>query len=179
MPILEHMEETHRNGKGMLSFYWLVEGQVAGCSRPGGSNRISSSTVDRQTLVADLRWLKEQGIGALLSLTEDPLPADELEAEALTCLHVPVVDMRSPTPEQLFECLDYIDLERSRGNAVAVHCLMGQGRTGTILAALLVRQGLPAEEAIARLQSICPGALSSEEQRQALKDFDRHRPWLI
>jgi protein-tyrosine phosphatase len=40
------------------------------------------------------------------------------------------------------------------GEGVIVHCMGGTGRTGTLLGAVLVRLGLPSEEAIAYLNSV-------------------------
>ena len=54
---------------------------------------------------------------------------------------------------------------------------MGQGRTGTVLAAYLIRAGSSAQEAIVRLRDICPGALSSPTQERALEAFAQRRDW--
>jgi len=51
----------------MERFYWLVEGRLAGCSRPGTAGA---------ALERDLAILREEGIGAVLSLTETPLEDD-------------------------------------------------------------------------------------------------------
>jgi atypical dual specificity phosphatase len=87
--------------------------------------------------------------------------------------------MTPPLPEQIQQALFFIDQHRLAGTAVAVHCLMGQGRTGTILAAYLIRDGMPADEAIARLREICPGAVESPSQRHALALFAQRRDWVL
>ncbi len=57
----------------MRGFYWLIEDALAGCARPGGSVTRSAGALEDAgalaTLDADLAWLREQGIGAVLSLT--------------------------------------------------------------------------------------------------------------
>src|SRR5262245_40992424 len=122
----------------MIRFYWLVDGALAGCSRPGA----------RGTLDDDLRELSGHGIGALLSLTETPLPWCALERLGLVGLHLPVDDFHAPTTMQMLEALAFLDESRSVGTPTAVHCLAGQGRTGTVLAAYLIRGGLTAGQAI-------------------------------
>jgi atypical dual specificity phosphatase len=146
-------------------FYWLVEGELAGCSRPA--------------LSSDLDWLHEQGITALLSLTETPLDEAMLGAHGLQSLHLPVPDLTPPTPEQFLDALEFIDLQRAQGHAVAVHCLMGQGRTGSILAAYLIRNGISSEEALRELRRICPGAVENPAQEHALAAFASRKDWIL
>ena len=169
----------------MHRFYWLIEGTLAGCSRPGereqgrghGAGRQGFDTAE--DLAGDLAWLRHQGIEAVLSLTETPLALDSLDANGLEVLHLPVPDMTAPLPEQFARALDFIDLQRSLGRAVAVHCLMGQGRTGAVLAAYLIRGGMSPGDAIGQLRTICPGAIGSPEQERALHAFAGRRDWIV
>src|SRR5579862_3351812 len=163
------------------SFYWVIDGALAGSSRPGGVGVSGGrrrwnapapggdqTAQANQRLDDDLAWLRMQGIGALLSLTETPLPAEALTRHELASLHLPVDDMTAPTPEQFDQALAFIDMQRGRGRSVAVHCKMGQGRTGTVLAAYLIRGGATAESALRTLRALCPGAISAPEQERAL-----------
>jgi atypical dual specificity phosphatase len=166
----------------MRGFYWLIEGVLAGCPRPGGGTRLFSARGDEGAdgaLDADLAWLRERGIGALLTLTETPLPADALERHGFAGLHVPVDDLTAPTPEQLEITLAFIDRQRAAGRAVAVHCKVGQGRTGCVLAAYLIRAGSPPDEALRHLRAVCPGAVGVPEQERALHAFAQRRDWII
>lgn len=157
----------------MRGFYWLVEGQLAGCGRPGGQRD------DAELLERDLGWLREQGIGALLSLTETPLPDGALERHGIASLHLPVEDLSPPDLDQLQDALAFIDFHLSEGRPVAVHCLIGQGRTGTVLAARLIRDGASFEDALAELRSLSPGAISSSSQERALAEWERERGWVL
>lgn len=162
----------------MQSFYWVIPGTLAGCGRPGYGRGNFDSPQGRQSLDADLAWLREQGIGAVLTLTERPLPADVLARHGLVGLHIPVDDMTPPTPEQLDDALVFIH-EQSRRHAVVVHCLMGMGRTGTVLAAYLIRYGAAPEDAMTRIRALCPGAICTIGQERALMQFASERAWIV
>jgi atypical dual specificity phosphatase len=155
----------------MERFYWLADGRLAGCSRPGGRNGAS--------LEADLMALRQEGIQSVLSLTESPLSDEMCARQNMVVLHLPIPDMHAPTSAELLQALYFIDSQHIEGRAVAVHCLMGQGRTGTVLAAYIIRDGASAEEAIARLRSICPGAIESPPQVRALHRFAGERAWIV
>src|SRR5712692_5150680 len=131
-------------------FYWLIEHALAGCSQPG------SAASRPEALEDDLQWLRSQGIGAVLSLTEAPLAQQALDRYELAALHLPITDLTAPSPEQFVRALGFIDGQQVQSCAVVVHCRMGQGRTGTILAAHLVRAGMAPQEALRRLRAICP-----------------------
>ncbi len=94
-------------------------------------------------------------------------------------LHLPVDDLTAPTPRQFELALGFLDEQLARGRAVVVHCLVGQGRTGTVLAAYLIRSGAAPQDAIARLRQVCPGAIGNPEQERALHAFARRRDWIV
>ena len=52
-----------------------------------------------------------------------------------------------------------------------MHCGGGLGRTGTLLACYLVRQGLPAAEAIERVRAVRPGSVETRQQAQAVHAY--------
>jgi atypical dual specificity phosphatase len=174
-------EREREKKMALMRFYWLIEGVLAGCSCPGG-RRVQGSadtSPDVKTLASDLAWLREQGISALLTLTEAPLDAGTLATSGLENLHLPIEDLAPPTPQEFMAALDFIDHQRALGKAVAVHCLMGQGRTGSILAAYLIRGGVIPEDALRELRTLCPGAVENPSQERALASFAARRDWII
>jgi atypical dual specificity phosphatase len=154
----------------MHRFYWVIDNVLAGCSRPGAGG----GDIDR-----DLADLRGHGIGALLTLTESPLPSGALERHGIRGLHLPVDDFHAPTTNQLLDALAFLDEARATMTPAAVHCLAGQGRTGTVLASYLIRGGLSATDAIAEIRAICPGAIEVTPQVTALETWAAERPWLI
>lgn len=157
----------------MNGFYWLIPNVLAGTSRPGGRQD------DRDQLDRDLGWLRAQGVGALLSLTETSLDEEALARHGFDWLHLPVVDLTPPSPDQLAEALAFIDSHRAHARPVAVHCLVGQGRTGTVLAAYLIRAGADPAAALRELRAVCPGAVENPRQETALAEFARERAWIL
>jgi protein-tyrosine phosphatase len=156
-------------------FYWLVEGALAGSGRPGGRRPDASPAA----LDSDLRWLADHNLRAIVSLTEEPLPGEALRRFGLTALHLPVRDLTAPAPWQFTQALEFIDHSQANGTGALVHCLMGQGRTGSILAAYLTRAGAGADEAIQRIRAICPGAIEAPEQERAIATFALRRDWIV
>jgi atypical dual specificity phosphatase len=165
----------------MHRFYWVIADRLAGCSLPGGADRRESRAADaaQAALQSDLALLRRKGVGAVLTLTESPLADSVLGASELAYLHLPVPDLHAPTPAQLAQAIRFIDQNNAEGRAVAVHCLMGQGRTGTVLAAYLIRNGLTAAEALAEIRHLCDGAISAPEQEDALRAFATRRDWVV
>jgi atypical dual specificity phosphatase len=165
------------------NFYWLFEGAIAGSARPGGEigrySTVPAGATLGEALDDDLRWLRGQGIGAILSLTETALPAEALQRHELVTLHLPIDDQTAPTQAELIAALDFIDQQQVAGRAVLVHCRIGEGRTGSILAAYLIRQGASAAQALASLRAIRPGAISAPTQQDALATFARQREWIV
>ncbi len=133
------------------NFSWVVDGRVGGMARPWPR---------------DVPWLREQGVTAILSLTEvmPDLPGFEI-------LRLPVVDMTSPTLEQLHTAVGFMREVVAKGGAVVAHCTAGMGRTGTILAAYLVSEGLPVDEALRRIRALRPGSVETPEQEDILATY--------
>ena len=140
-------------------FTWIKRPLFAALSRPSSAE--------------DLAWLRAHGIQVLLSLSEEPPRRDWINDAGLMVFHVPIVDMEAPTQDQLERCLSAIERAHAQKLGVAVHCTAGLGRTGTVLAAWFVTQGLSAQNAIARVRRLRPGSIETEEQERAVEEFAR------
>lgn len=155
----------------MERFYWVVDGTLAGSSRPGGLRDMR--------LPEDLDELRAHGIGAIVSMTETPIDQFAVEERGLRYSHIPVDDFTAPSVPQILDALADIDLAHAEGRAVLVHCAAGQGRSATILCSWLIRQGATADEAVTHLRAVCDRAVENDVQLACLAAFERERPWVV
>lgn len=123
----------------------------------------------------DLRWLRSNGIDIVMTLTEEPLPRHWVNEAGILAVHLPVRDMSAPSIEVLEAAVETITNAKEHGMAVAVHCMAGIGRTGTVLAAYFVNEGLSAEDAIRKVRQLRPGSVETRGQEQAVAMFAERR----
>lgn len=90
----------------------------------------------------------------------------------LRTIHMRVVDREAPPLLWMKLCSRRSKKFIQQGEVVAVHCLAGLGRTGTVLGAWLVKEGLTAEEALRRLREIEPGFVQSRVQEELLHELE-------
>ncbi len=122
-------------------FKWLAPGKLAGGPHP--------DLFDGLANVAP--FLRNQGIGAILTVCDKPIAPDPEEL-GFRYLFVETPNFRPPP--DLPALLQFILEESEQGRGVLVHCFAGIGRTGTVLAAWLLQQDvkLSATEAISRVR---------------------------
>ena len=151
--------------RAILNFSFVTPGVLAGMARPG---RVAP-------LAEDLTFLKAEGIGAIISLSETPLDEAVLCESGLSWLHVPVDDFTAPTIEQIELCMEFIDkMAHAENKAVAVHCGAGCGRTGTVLACHSVKGGNTAEDAIKCIRVVRPCSIETDGQRAIVYCYEEH-----
>lgn len=149
--------------RGPNGFSWIVPGMIGGCPMPGVSSPMSY----------DLDLLANIGITVLITLTEEDIYQAELKAAGLSNVHLPIYDREAPSLSQMHMLLLKMQRLITQGEVLAVHCLAGLGRTGTVLAAWMIKEGgLSAEEAIRRLRLINPGFIQSVVQETFLAEFE-------
>lgn len=126
----------------------------------------------------NLYSLHQQGIQAIVSLTEHPLTVFEsITPELFTELeisyyHSPIPDQYPPTMSQAQEILDFLDQMKAQRRATLIHCHAGIGRTGTLLHVYYLAQGLSLEQATQEVKSRRPQCtLLSDNQWAFLKKF--------
>jgi len=134
------------------SIWWIIPGQLAGMRKPAAN---------------ELEALKAEGIGAIVSVMDDPSNLDLYAAAQIPYRWLPTTGGQAPTQEQIDEFCQFVDAQHQAGIAVAVHCSSGRRRTATFLGAYLIWQGFSYEEAIAAIAQ----ANAAVEMRTAQLDF--------
>ena len=152
--------------EGPRGFYWLRPGSLGGCPRPGLLEELDH----------DLDALARLRVTQLICLEEtQTIEAARLSARSIGSIHSPIPDMGAPTLDQAEALCAEIAGLVARGEVVAVHCRAGLGRTGTLLACVLIRDGMPALEALEAIRNINPGWVQSSRQIEFLEQFENAR----
>lgn len=139
--------------------------------------------VYRRDLGEDLATLSRSEVRRLVLLVEDHELVrwgdagivERAQAHGVTVERWPMPDGMPPSsPEVMDALLDSIDAARDDGD-VAVACMGGVGRTGTVTACALVRAGMAADEAIAEVRRVRhPTAVETDEQWRFVHAFAQH-----
>ncbi|KAL0590949.1 Dual specificity protein phosphatase 23 [Plecturocebus cupreus] len=139
------------------NFSWVLPGRLAGLALP--------------RLPAHYQFLLDLGVRHLVSLTERGPPHSD-SCPGLTLHRLRIPDFCPPAPDQIDRFVQIVDEANARGEAVGVHCALGFGRTGTMLACYLVKErGLAAGDAIAEIRRLRPGSIETYEQEKAVFQF--------
>jgi atypical dual specificity phosphatase len=116
-----------------------------------------------------LELLRNLGIGAILTLTEDDLYGSRYVAAGFLHHHEPINDCEAPSKEGMDRAVSFIDSSLKKGCCAAVHCLEGRGRTGAVLCAwLAIKESLDADEAIKRVYNLREYTVITDVQREFL-----------
>ena len=143
------------------NFSWLVEHKLAALSYPESEDAFT------------FLWM--MGIRVLINISEEPLPGEILRKVGILTEHIPVVDFTAPTLKQVEQALTMIHFYLEKNMPVAVHCIAGLGRTGTILGCYLVGEGNSASEARAAIRSWRPGSIETLDQEAVIHEYEQFR----
>lgn len=142
-------------------FVWVEKARLAGSGYPASRSQVE--------------WLVQVGVNSILTLTPDPLPSDYTEGLDLVVDHVPMADHQPPPIEAMARAVEFLDEQLRDGRTAVVHCLAGEGRTGCVLAAYLIRaRNIGADDALSILRKAKPEFVEPR-QEQAVRDFASSR----
>jgi len=153
----------------MKEVFWVIPGRLAGRCGP-------------QLVPWDSKELRAGGVQAVVSLA-GPVDGQELGLARIEHLplYLPAVLLISEEDFDLFlsyvpPFLDFADRALGMDKPVMVHCTYGCDRTGAMLAAYLVaRHGLSPHEAIAKVRSVRPQAMSAAGYDEVVHRFAASR----
>jgi atypical dual specificity phosphatase len=151
--------------KKPTNFSWVIDNKLAGSGTPMTSEQY--------------RWLIKNNIKSIVTVREFPLPQKWLlDNEKETIINdykfVYVKDYGVPSLEVLDNIVDYINIKITKEKKpLVVHCAAGKGRTGTILAAYLLKQdNISSQDAIKKIRSLRPGSIQSKIQEEILHEYE-------
>jgi protein-tyrosine phosphatase len=136
--------------------------------------------VYERDLVYDLQGLAKGGVHRLLLLVEDselerwgdPAIVERARDSGVTIERHPIPDMHPPASvDDMDRLAAWIDAARLNGD-VAVACMGGVGRTGTVAACMLVAAGWSPTDAIAEVRRVRhPTSVETAEQERFVKSY--------
>ena len=138
------------------NLWWVVPGKLAGVRKPKAE---------------DLSKLVAAGIGAIVSVMDDPGNLDLYQGSNIPHLWLPIQGGTPPSREQIQQLQTFIDNQNRQGHAVAVHCTTGRRRTGTVLASYLISTGLSYKQAMQMIQYANPDVELREAQTTFLQEL--------
>lgn len=112
--------------------------------------------------------LAELGITTIIALLEYPPAPDVALRHGVTWSHLPYADMTPPSDELITEFIALLNHAFAHERKVAVHCLAGLGRTGTLISCYLVDEGMTPTQAIAYVRARRPGSVQTRAQELAV-----------
>ncbi len=133
-------------------------------------------------LVTSVQQLKQAGAKAIVSLMYDEElnnnGASQLSEvcgqESVRWFQLPISDDAAPNEDFLDSWntnLDELMLLLNNQQTIAVHCKGGSGRTGLVIALLMLQLGLDKSEVKSLVQSIRPKSLTNSEQLNYFEQF--------
>jgi protein-tyrosine phosphatase len=157
--------------RGRLGLTFLPGKRGASVRYPG--------RVYRRELDADLETLATLGLSRLLLLVEDhelnrwgdPDLVERAASHGIEVERRPTPDEEPPASSELTAILAWLRAAREHGD-VAVACMGGVGRTGTVAACALVEAGWTADAAIAEVRRVRhPTAVETPAQEAFVRAF--------
>lgn len=121
----------------------------------------------------ELDAIREQGISAIVNLCGEFCDLHQIEeSSGFEVYYLPVTDECAPDLAAMEKALDWLDEAIYLKKKVLVHCRLGHGRTGTFIAAYLLRRGFAFKSAEQTMKGRNANP-ATYEQRSFLKKYGK------
>jgi ADP-ribosyl-[dinitrogen reductase] hydrolase len=136
----------------------------------------------QRELAADLDAVKGWGAAIVVTLVEQHeleslgvlKLGQEVQARGMRWLHLPIVDVSTPSAKfesEWSSAVGELTAVLNAGGKVLVHCKGGLGRAGTVASLLLVETGDAADDAIRKVRAVRPGAIETSGQVRYVQKY--------
>ena len=98
--------------------------------------------------------------------------AEAMAKEHIELLHLPTADTKPLTIEQMFEGSQWVQERMNQGGRVLIHCEHGVGRSALLACAVLVYNGMHAQDALHLVQEKRWQAAPNHRQVRRLREFE-------
>lgn len=155
--------------KHVSPIWWVEEGRLAGMPMPWlDPMRRENLGGPIDAFEDEMQSLWDAGIRSVVSLLNLPSDKNVYESAGFRFLCVPIPNGGAPSCRTEIHLLHDFFLESPA--ALAVHCEAGLGRTGTVVAMLLLAQGAEISSAVSRVRAAQPSAIETAAQLKFLED---------
>ena len=139
-----------------MNFSWVIPGKLAGSQGPVHE--------------VELLYLKGKGVRAIVRMEHRTISG---EGSGLIDMAEFVTDTYPPSDQQIDRIVAFIEQNIENDRPVAVSCMAGLGRTGTVLACYLVYLGYSAGDALEKVRMLRPGSVESPHQQDFVHGYEK------
>jgi len=141
---------------------WIIPSKFLAFSGPNGVHT-QQSGIRTFTPEDYIPFFKKRNVTAIVRLNKKEYDRTRFTAEGINHFDLIFADGSAPTEALLKKFLDTVE---SQPGAIAVHCRAGLGRTGTVIAAYIIKHyHFSAPEAIAWIRLCRPGSVIGPQQQ--------------